>query len=207
MAAVLIMHTPECTRPMEGTTYSGEGENSGGLTRYGMKGANMLASNPSKWAVSALFIAMFMLSSATGALSQSAAVVQNAIGILTDTSNSPQERIAAARDLGALAQDSDSAVQALIAALSNDPNPAVRSAATSAIGSAAFPSASPIEALIQALGSDSSSEVRRTAVEGLSIIGVDSASALQALQNAAKNDPDPGVRQAALAVYNRFSSN
>ena len=131
-------------------------------------------------------IGAVILASATGAQSQSAADVENAIGILTDTSNSPQDRINAARNLAALGQDSDSAAQALIGVLSSDPNPAVRSAAAPALGSAAFPSASPIQALIQALNSDSSPEVRRAAVKGLSVIGVDSASALQALQNAAQ---------------------
>lgn len=207
MAAVLIMHTPEYTRPMEGTPYSGEGQNSGGPTRYGMKGAGMLAKNPSKWALSALFIGTLMLSSANEAWSQSAAVVQNAIGILTDSSTSPQERVAAARDLGALGQDSESAAQALSAALSSDPNPAVRSEAAAAIGSAAFPSTAAIGALIQALNSDGSSEVRRAAVEGLSIIGADSTETLQALQKTAKSDSDPEVRRAAQAVYDRFSSN
>jgi HEAT repeat protein len=156
---------------------------------------------------SALLIAATVLAFATSAQSQSAADVQNAIGILTDTSNSLQSRINAARDLAVFGQDSDSAAQALIGVLSGDPNPAVRSASALALGSAAFPSASPIQALIQALNSDSSPEVRRAAVRGLDVVGVDSASALQALQSAAQNDPDPGVRQAALAVYNRFSSN
>ena len=156
---------------------------------------------------SALLIAAAVLTFATVAQSQSAADVQNAIGILTNPSNSPQDRINAARNLAVFGQDSDSAAQALIGVLSSDPNPAVRSAAALALGSAAFPSASPILALIQALNSDSSPEVRRAAVQGLDVVGVDSASALQALQSAAQNDPDPGVRQTAQAVYNRFSSN
>jgi HEAT repeat protein len=160
-----------------------------------------------KWTVSALLVAAVILTSATGAQSQSAAEVQKAIGDLTDTSNSLQNRINAARDLAVLGRDSDSAAQALIGVLSGDPNPAVRSEAALALGSAAFPSASPIQALIQALNSDSSPEVRRAAVQGLNVVGVDSASALQALQSAAQNDPDPGVRQAAQAVANRFSSN
>jgi hypothetical protein len=193
--------------PMGGNADSVGGQNSDGLTPFGLEGAKMQTNNPSKQAVSAFIIGAVILAFTAGAQAQSGAFVQNAIAILTNTSNSPQERIAAARDLGALGQDSDSAAQALIGVLSSDPNPAVRSAAASALGSAAFPSASPIEALIQALNSDSSSEVRRAAVEGLSIIGVDSASALQALQNAAKSDSDPGVRQAAETVYKRFSSN
>ena len=160
-----------------------------------------------KGVVSALLVAATLLAFATGAQAQSEAEVQNAIGILTDTSNSPQIRIKAARDLAVLARDSDSAAQALIGVLSGDPNPAVRSAAAIALGSAAFPSAAPIQALIQALNSDSSPEVRRSAVQGLEVVGVDSASALQALQGAAQNDPNPGVRQAAQAVSNRFSSN
>jgi len=160
-----------------------------------------------KWAVSVLLMGAVILASATGAQSQSAADVQNAIGILTDTSNSPQDRINAARDLAVFGKDSDSATQALIGVLSSDPNPSVRSMAAIAIGSAALPSGSPIQALIQALNSDSSPEVRLAAVQGLNVVGVDSASALQALQRAAQNDPDPGVRQAAQAVYNRFSSN
>ena len=156
---------------------------------------------------SALLIGAVILVSATGAQSQSAADVQKAIGILTDTSNSIQNRIRAARDLAVLGRDSDSAAQALIGVLTSDPSPAVRSEAALALGSAAFPSASPIQALIQALNSDSSPEVRRAAVQGLNVVGVDSASALQALQSAAQNDLDPGVRQAAQAVANRFSSN
>jgi HEAT repeat protein len=160
-----------------------------------------------KGVVSALLMAATVLTFATGVQSQSAADVQNAIGILTDTSNSTQKRISAARDLAVFGQDSNSAAQALIGVLSGDPDPAVRSAAAVALGSAAFPSASPIQALIQALNSDSSPEVRRAAVRGLDVVGVDSDSALQALQSAAQNDPDPGVRQAAQAVYNRFSSN
>jgi hypothetical protein len=103
------------------------------------------------FAVSAFIMGAVILAFATGAISQSAALVQNAIGILTNPANSPRERIAAAQDLGALGQDSDPAVQALMGALSGDPNPAVRSAAASALGSAAFPSAAPIQALIQAL--------------------------------------------------------
>jgi len=159
------------------------------------------------WTFSALLMATVILASATGAQSQSAVDVQKAIGILTDTSNSIQNRIRAARDLAVFGRDSDSAAQALIGVLSSDPNPSVRSAAALALGSTAFPSASPIQALIQALNSDSSPEVRRAAVQGLNVVGVDSASALQALQSAAQNDPDPGVRQAAQAVANRFSSN
>ena len=116
---------------------------------------------------SALLVAATVLSYATGAQSQSETDVQNAIGILTDTSNSIQNRINAARDLAVFGQDSDSAAQALIDVLSSDPNPAVRSASALALGSAAFPSASPIQALIQALNSDSSPEVRRAAVQGL----------------------------------------
>jgi hypothetical protein len=61
------------------------------------------------WVVSALLMGAVILSSATGVQSQSAADVQKAIGILTNPSNSPQERINAARDLGILGQDSDSA--------------------------------------------------------------------------------------------------
>ncbi|MBI5578895.1 MAG: HEAT repeat domain-containing protein [Deltaproteobacteria bacterium] len=160
-----------------------------------------------KWAVSALFMGAVILASATGARPQSAGDVQKALGILANPSNSPQDRINAARDLAVFGQDSDSAVQGLIGVLSSDPNPAVRSAAALALGSAAFPSASPIQALIQALNSDSSPEVRRAAVQGLNVVGVDSAPALQALQSAAQNETDPGVRQAAQAVYNRFSSN
>jgi len=133
-------------------------------------------------AVAVLLTAAVVLASATVAQSQSDALVQNAIGILTDKSRSPQERIGAARDLGVLGQDSDSAAQALIGVLSSDGNPAVRSAAAVALGSAAFPSASPIQALIQALNSDSSPEVRLAAVKGLEVIGVDSDSALQALK-------------------------
>lgn len=157
--------------------------------------------------VSALLVAATVLSYATGAQSQSETDVQKAIGILTDTSNSIQNRINAARNLAVFGQDSNSAAQALIDVLSSDPNPAVRSASALALGSSAFPSASPIQALIQALGSDSSPEVRRAAVQGLDVVGVDSSDALQALQSAAQNDPDPGVRQAAQAVYNRFTSN
>jgi HEAT repeat protein len=152
-------------------------------------------------------MAAAVLAFATGAQSQSTDEVQNAIAILTDTSNSLQSRINAARNLAVFGQDSDSAAQALIGVLSGDPNPAVRSAAAVALGSAAFPSASPIQALIQALNSDGSPEVRRAAVQGLNVVGVDSASALQALQTAAQNDPDPGVRQTAQAVYTRLSSN
>jgi hypothetical protein len=176
-------------------------------TRHGEGVADMKTNSSRKWAVSALLMGAVILASATGAQSQSAAEVQKAIGILTNPSNSPQDRINAARDLAVFGQDSDSAAQTLIGVLSSDPNPAVRSAAAIAIGSAAFPSASPIQALIQALNSDSSPDVRRAAVQGLDVIGVDSASALEALQSAAQNDPDPGVRQAARAVYNRFSSN
>jgi HEAT repeat protein len=160
-----------------------------------------------KGVVSALLMAAAVLAFATGAQSQSTDEVQNAIAILTDTSNSLQSRINAARNLAVFGQDSDSAAQTLIGVLSGDPNPAVRSAAAVALGSAAFPSASPIQALIQALNSDGSPEVRRAAVQGLNVVGVDSASALQALQTAAQNDPDPGVRQTAQAVYTRLSSN
>lgn len=159
-----------------------------------------------KYAVSALLAGAAILVIVTGAQSQSAADVQNAIGILTDPSKSPQERINAARDLGVFGQDSNSAAQALIGVLSSDPNPAVRSAAAVAIGTGAFPSGSPIQALIQALNSDSSPEVRLAAVKGLEVIGGDSESALQALKNAAANDPDSGVRQLAQAVAKRFSS-
>jgi len=157
--------------------------------------------------VSVLLMVAIVLTSTAVVQSQSAADVQNAITILTNSSNSPQDRISAAWNLAALGQDSDSAAQALIGVLASDPNPAVRSAAAVALGSAAFPSASSIQALIQALNSDSSPEVRLAAVKGLEVIGVDSASALQALQSAATNDPDPGVRQLAQAVYKRFSSN
>ena len=167
----------------------------------------MKTNSYSNWTLSALLMATVILASATWAQSQSAVEVQKAINILTDTSNSLQNRINAARDLAVLGRDSDSAAQALIGVLSSDPNPAVRSEAALALGSAAFPSASPIQALIQALNSDSSPEVRRAAVQGLNVVGVDSASALQALQSAARNDPDPGVRQAAQVVANRFSSN
>lgn len=180
---------------------------SGGRDKKYKGDADMNTYISCKRVVSALLVGAVILSSAPGAQSQSAADVQKAIGILTNPSNSPQERINAARDLGVLGQDSDSAAQALIGALSSDPNPAVRSAAAVAIGSGAFPSASPIQALIQALNSDSSPEVRLSAVKGLEVIGVDSASALQALKNAADNDPDAGVRQLAQAVYKRFSSN
>jgi HEAT repeat protein len=159
-----------------------------------------------KRVVSALILGALILASATGVQSQSAADVQNAIGILTNPSNSPQDRINAARNLGVLGQDSNSAAEALIGVLSSDPNPAVRSAAAVALGSAAFPSDAPIQALIQALNSDSSPEVRLAAVKGLEVVGVDSDSALQALQSAAANDSNPGVRQLAQAVYNRFSS-
>jgi HEAT repeat protein len=167
----------------------------------------MKTNNSFKYAVSAMLIGAAVLVSVTGAHSQSAAEMQNAIGILTDPSKSPQERINAARDLGVLGQDSDSAAQALTGVLSSDPNPAVRSAAAVAIGTGAFPSASPIQALIQALNSDSSPEVRLAAVRGLEVIGVDSESALQALKSAAANDPDSGVRQLAQTVAKRFSSN
>jgi HEAT repeat protein len=160
-----------------------------------------------KGVASVLLIAASMLALATGVQAQSSDDVQKAIGILTDTSKSPQDRINAARNLAVFGQDSKAAGQALIGVLSNDPNPAVRSAAAVALGSAALPSASPIQALIQALDSDSSPEVRRAAVRGLEVVGVDSSAALQALQAAAQNDPDPGVRQAAQAVYNRFTSN
>jgi HEAT repeat protein len=160
-----------------------------------------------KWAVSALLMGAVILASATGAQSQSAAEVQKAIGILTNPSNSPQDRINAARDLAVFGQDSDSAAQALIGVLSGDPNPALRSMAALALGSAALPSDSPIQALIQAMNSDSSPEVRLSAVKGLSVIGADSASALEALQLAAQNNTDPGVRQAAQAIYNRFTNN
>jgi hypothetical protein len=47
-------------------------------------------------AVAVLLAAAVVLASATVAQSQSEARVQNAIGILTDTSRSPQERIGAA---------------------------------------------------------------------------------------------------------------
>lgn len=173
----------------------------------GKGNADMKTISSRKWVVSALLMGAVVLASATGAQSQSAADVQKAIGILTNTSNSPQERTNAAWNLAALGQDSDSAAQALIGVLSGDPNPAVRSAAAQALGSAAFPSASPIQALIQALNTDSSPEVRLSAVKGLEVVGVDSESALQALKNAAANDADPGVRQLAQAVYKRFSSN
>ena len=89
----------------------------------------MKTNSSCNWAVSVLLMGAVILASATGVQSQSAADVQNAIGILTDTSNSPQERIDAARDLAVLGQDSDSAAQALTGVLSSDPNPAVRSAA------------------------------------------------------------------------------
>jgi len=160
-----------------------------------------------KWTVSALLVGAVILAPAAGAQSQYAAEAQKAIGILTNPSNSPQDRINAARDLAVFGKDSDSATQALIGVLSSDPNPSVRSMAAIAIGSAALPSGSPIQALIQALNSDSSPEVRLAAVQGLNVVGVDSASALQALQRAAQNDPDPGVRQAAQAIYNRFTNN
>lgn len=175
------------------------------LHRVGI--AEMKTNSFLNWTFSALLIGAVILASATGAQSQSAVDVQKAIGILTDTSNSIQNRIRAARDLAVFGRDSDSAAQALIGVLSSDPNPAVRSEAALALGSAAFPSASPIQALIQALNSDSSPEVRRAAVQGLNVVGVDSASALQALQSAAQNDRDPGVRQAAQSIANRFSSN
>jgi HEAT repeat protein len=167
----------------------------------------MKTNNYLKLTFSVVLMGAVMLASATGAQAQSAADVQNAIGILTNLSNSPQERITAARNLAVLGQDSDSAAQALIGVLSSDPNSGVRSEAALALGSAAFPSASPIQALIQALASDSSPDVRRAAVQGLTVVGVDSPSALQALQSAAQNDPDPGVRETAQAVYNRFTSN
>ncbi len=160
-----------------------------------------------KGVAAAIRIAACVLAFAAGVQAQSGADVQNAIGILTDTSNSPQDRINAARNLAVFGQDSNAAGQALIGVLSSDPNPAVRSAAAVALGSAALPSAAPIQALIQALDSDSSPEVRRAAVRGLEVVGVDSPAALQALQTAAQNDPDPGVRQAAQAVYDRFTSN
>jgi HEAT repeat protein len=160
-----------------------------------------------KGVAAALLIAASVLALATGVQAQSGTDVENAIGILTDTSNSPQDRINAARNLAVFGQDSNAASQALIGVLSGDPNPSVRSAAAVALGSAALPSASPIHALIQALDSDSSPEVRRAAVRGLEVVGVDSPAALQALQTAAQKDPDPGVRQAAQAVYNRFTSN
>jgi HEAT repeat protein len=160
-----------------------------------------------KGLASALLILASVLALATGVQAQSAAEVQTAIAILTDASNSLQDRINAARDLAVFGQDSNVAAQALIGVLSSDPNPAVRSASALALGSAAFPSTSSIEALIQALNSDSSPEVRRAAVQGLDVVGVDAPAALQALQNAAQNDPDPGVCQAARVVYNRFSSN
>jgi HEAT repeat protein len=174
-------------------------------TRQGEGVADMKNNSPRTWAVSALLMAAVILVSAAGAQSQYAAEAQKAIGILTNSSNSPQDRINAARDLAVFGKDSDSAAQALIGVLSSDPNPAVRSMAAIAIGSAAFPSDSPIQALIQALNSDSSPEVRLAAVQGLSVIGADSASALQALQIAAQDNTDPGVRQAAQTVYNRLT--
>ena len=160
-----------------------------------------------KAVVAALLIAATLFTFVTGAQAQSEAEAQNAIGILTDTSNSLQDRINAARNLAVFGKNSDSAAQALIGVLSDDPNPAMRSAAALALGSAAFPSASPIQALIQALNSDSSPEVRRAAVQGLGVIGADSPSALQTLQITGQNNTDPGVRQAAQAVYNRLTSN
>jgi hypothetical protein len=143
-----------------------------GRVVHGMK-----TNSSRRWAVSAPLMGAVILASATGVQSQSAADVQKAIGILTNPSNSPQERINAAWNLAALGQDSDSAAQALIGVPSSDPNPAVRSAAAVALGSAAFPSASPIQALIQALNADSSPEVRLSAVKGLEVIGVGTSAA------------------------------
>jgi HEAT repeat protein len=176
-------------------------------THYGDGVSNLKTISCVRGVVSALLIAAAVLAFASGAQSQSEADVQKAIGILTDRSNSIQNRINAARNLAVFGQDSNSAAQALIGVLSSDPNSAVRSASAVALGSAGFPSASPIQALIQALSSDSSPEVRRAAVQGLDVVGVDSSDALQTLQSAAQNDSDPGVRQAAQAVYNRFTSN
>jgi HEAT repeat protein len=148
----------------------------------------------------------FGLAAAPSVQAQSAAFIQNAIGVLTDASNPAESRINAARDLSVLARDSDAATAALMGVLANDPTPAVRSAAAAAIGYAAFPSAAPIQALIQALSSDGSPEVRAAAANGLGVVGVDSDAALQALKTAAAGDADPQVRAIAKTVFERLSS-
>jgi HEAT repeat protein len=141
------------------------------------------------------------------ASAQSPVRAERAIGIMTDPTRSPQDRINAANDLAVSGRDSDAATQALIGIMSNDPVPAVRAAAARALGASAFPSAAPIQAVIQTLNSDSSAQVRLAAVQALDILGVDSASAVAALRNAASNDASPEVRQAAQGVYNRLTSN
>lgn len=147
------------------------------------------------------------LTAAPAAHAQTAELIQNAIGVLTNPSNPAENRINAARDLSVLARNSDAATAALMGVLANDSTPTVRSAAAAAIGYAAFPSAAPIQALIQALSSDSSPDVRMAAANGLGVVGVDSDSALQALKAAAAGDADPQVRAIARTIAERLSSN
>ena len=82
-----------------------------------------------------------LLNLPSAAMADSAAQTASQVKILQDASKSPQERSAAALELGVAGLDSDAAAQALVGIIENDSDPKVRASAAKALGMVGLPQA------------------------------------------------------------------